>query len=72
MERNNDLSWAFGRRPDAVVFIKGSSKYPDIEGTVLFYGGKDGVVVSTEIEGLPKGKGRCDKPIFAYHIHNGG
>lgn len=72
MEAFNDLSWAFGRRPDAVAFIKGSRKYPDIEGRALFYEGRGGVVVSTEVTGLPRGSGRCDKPIFAYHIHSGG
>jgi Cu-Zn family superoxide dismutase len=71
MEKFNDLSSVLGRRPDAVAFIKGSSKYPDIEGSVLFFGGSDSVMACTEIISLPKGDGECRSPIFAYHIHSG-
>lgn len=71
MENFNDFSFAFGRRPNAVAFINGSDKYPNIQGRVMFYGGRGGVMVCTEIMGLPQGDGHCKKPIFAYHIHSG-
>lgn len=71
MQRLNELSGLFGRLPNAVAFINGSSKYPQLSGMVLFYGGVGGVMVCTEITGLRKGDGECKKPIFAYHIHSG-
>ncbi len=61
----------FGRRANAVAFINGSPDFTKIKGRVLFYQLKNGVIVRTEISGLPKGKGRCDSPIFAFHIHGG-
>lgn len=60
------------RRADAVAFIDGSEKHKNIHGRVLFYETSGGVIVRTEITGLPSGEGACDKPIFAYHIHSGG
>lgn len=67
-----DLGSLFGRLPNAIAFIEGSSKYPEISGRVMFYGGRDSVLVCTEVNGLPKSKQQCRKPIFAYHIHSGG
>ena len=72
MENNFNFNEVLGRIPDAVAFISGSSKYPDIEGQVIFYETRGGVVVAAEITGLPKGTGNCDKPILAFHIHSGG
>lgn len=67
----NDFRPVFRNRANAMAVIKGSDEYPDIKGRVYFYGTRDGVVVVTDIRGLPKGDGECYKPIFAYHIHNG-
>lgn len=58
-------------RPDAIAEIKGSSDYPDISGTAKFYQTEMGVVVMTEVFGLPRTKGACQGAIFGYHIHSG-
>lgn len=59
-------------RPSAKANIKGSEKYSDIEGRVLFYETACGVVIATEVNGLPLGGSVCKEPIFAFHIHEGG
>lgn len=59
------------RRPDAVAFLNGSEKYKEIRGQVFFYELSDSVIVRAEVNGLPKGNGNCDNPIFAFHIHEG-
>jgi Cu-Zn family superoxide dismutase len=66
-------------RPTAVAVVEGSHSYPSINGTVKFYQTVYGVLVVTELEGLPVGKpnglpigrGMCEAPIFAFHIHDG-
>lgn len=72
MNHFRDFYSVFRRRADAVAFVNGSEKYPDIHGRVLFYQLRRGVIVRAEIIGLPKGSGACDSPIFAFHIHSGG
>lgn len=59
------------RRADAVAFVEGNTKYPDIHGKVMFYQMRDGVIVRAEISGLPKGNGRCSEHVFGFHIHSG-
>lgn len=71
MDSFKNLYSAFYRRADAEAFINGSEEYPDIRGRVLFYQSRFGVIVSSEITGLPKGTGVCDSPVFAFHIHSG-
>ncbi len=61
----------FRNRPSAVAVIKGSREYTNINGKVYFYELKNGVMVRSEILGLPKGSGACDNRIFAFHIHSG-
>lgn len=61
----------FCKKADARAIIKGSEKYSGISGVVLFYQINDGVIVSAEIDGLPKITGKCPSPIFAFHIHSG-
>lgn len=39
--------------------IKGSSKYPDINGTVHFKKEKNGVLMTVNIKGLPRSKSHC-------------
>ncbi|MBQ7897202.1 MAG: superoxide dismutase family protein [Clostridia bacterium] len=58
-------------RPQAFARIKGSALYPNLTGTVRFYEHPYGVVVVTEVEGLPNPESRCSSPIFALHIHQG-
>ncbi|MBQ8174750.1 MAG: superoxide dismutase family protein [Clostridia bacterium] len=59
------------QRPGALAIVRGSVDYPDVFGVVRFYSTPYGVLVVTEIEGLPQGNGPCDSPIFAFHIHEG-
>lgn len=59
-------------RPQAAAEITGNRDYPDIRGRVLFFSTRGGVLIRAEITGLPKGQGKCDSPIFAFHIHDGG
>ena len=59
------------KRPAAMAAIKGSPMYPNIYGTVNFYQTKLGVIVSTEVWGLPFERGMCKENVFAYHIHAG-
>jgi len=62
----------FARKPNAVAIVNGSREYPQIHGIVRFYKVASGVVVRTEVAGLPSGNGGCDSPIFAFHIHSAG
>lgn len=50
----------------ACALIKGSKKYPDIKGRVVFRQTASGVLVTAEIFNLPQ-----DRNIFAFHIHQG-
>ncbi len=52
----------------AVAFVWGSERYPDIKGTVSFRAVTRGVLVTADIYGLPD-KERFG--IFAFHVHNG-
>lgn len=58
-------------RPTAIAELKGSPAYPNIDGIVYFYQTPLGVIVSTEVSGLPYENGSCKENIFAFHIHNG-
>jgi len=58
-------------KPEAVAFIKGSKEYPQINGKVMFFQTKKGVLVVADITGLPSPIGRCANPVFAFHIHEG-
>lgn len=71
MNTFDDFCSVFKRRADAVAFINGSPDFPKIKGRVLFYQINSGVIVRSEIFGLPKGKKACDNPVFAFHIHGG-
>ena len=45
MDYFRDTEFIFRRLADAAAFVDGSKKYPDIQGRVLFYQMKDGVIV---------------------------
>ena len=51
----------------AIAGINGGIEYPQLRGNVCFYQRTDGVVVETNICGLPK----TDSDFFAFHIHEG-
>lgn len=55
----------------AKAHIKGSSKYPKIDGTVTFKEVKDGVLLTAKINGLPQSKTHCKGRFFGFHIHEG-
>ena len=59
------------RKADAMAHIVGSEEYPEISGEVRFYQTYKGVLVVTEVGGLPKSDDICKEPVFGYHIHSG-
>ena len=71
MRNRNYCCHDFSRPADATAFIKGSEKYPSVNGVVRFYTTTGAVLVKAEISGLPREKGGCDRPVFAFHIHEG-
>ena len=54
----------------AIAKIKGSSSYPTLYGAVTFKQTSKGVLVTSEIYGLPC-ENQCNSSIFAFHIHSG-
>ena len=48
----------------AKAHIKGSTKYPKIDGIVTFKETKDGVLLTAKINGLPQSKDKCKRKIF--------
>lgn len=59
-------------RPHAAAQVRGSASFPEIHGTVRFFGTRQGVLVAADIHGLPRGYGECGSRIFGFHIHSGG
>lgn len=59
------------RRPQAVAEIKGDARHAGIRGRTEFYRTPRGVIVYTEVWGLPFSAGACSGRIFAFHIHDG-
>lgn len=59
------------RQPDAKAYIKGDSKHPQINGTTYFYQTDYGVLLISEISGLPHKNESCKNAVYAYHIHSG-
>lgn len=53
-------------RAAALAQIKGSRDYPQISGKIRFYQMQNGVLVYTEVWGLP-----YDSSFFGFHIHEG-
>ena len=54
----------FNLFPTATAHIKGSSKYPKIDGIVTFKETKDGVLLTAKVNGLPQSKDHCTRKIF--------
>ena len=65
------LIYVMHRRPDAMAQMRGSDKYPELRGTVMFYALRTAVLVRAQITGLPNPRGACESPVFAFHIHDG-
>ena len=75
MDNNNNrlpnLDNILRSRPFAWAIMRGSESYSGIQGTVLFYESPYGVLVVSELRGLPSYDSPCESPIFAFHIHEG-
>ena len=50
----------------AKAHIKGSTKYPKIDGIVTFKETANGVLLTAKISGLPKSKDTCTRKIFGF------
>lgn len=57
--------------PEAQAILKGSPGYKGINGMVFFYQASGGVLLVTQVQGLPQTPGPCPTDIFAFHIHSG-
>ena len=57
--------------PVAAANLMGSPRYPTITGTVHFYQTPLGVLLDTQVFGLPTSEDPCKTDIFAFHIHGG-
>ncbi len=67
----NNFAAVFRRVPNAVAFVNGNENYPDIHGKVMFYQLRNGVIVRTEISGLPQNSTECKDAVYGFHIHGG-
>ncbi len=56
--------------PDAAAIIRGDEHHPTLAGIVLFFSTRYGVLVASEIRGLPK-RNICESSVFGFHIHEG-
>ena len=54
---------------NAKAHIKGSNKYPEINGVVTFKETKEGVLLTAKINGLPQSTTHCKGRFFGFHIH---
>lgn len=72
MERNiHNYAELLMHKPNTCAVINGSEKYPNISGIVRFYQLRNGVLVATEINGLPYSDSICKNQIYGLHIHSG-
>lgn len=62
---------ALRNQPQAEAIVKGSSDYSKISGRVRFYGTKFGVLIASEVFGLPTLISECGDRVFGFHIHEG-
>lgn len=60
-----------GLVPLAQAVVRGSADYPNVSGTVTFYGQGVGTLVTAQFTGLPGGQG-CASRVFGFHIHERG
>ncbi len=59
-------------RPQAYAYIEGDTvNYPELLGAARFYQTRSGVIVFTEVRGLPIAETDCNAPVFGFHIHEG-
>ena len=55
--------------PVARASIRGSAEYPRLRGNLNIYQADEGLLVTTEVWGLPTKQGKCENNIFGLHIH---
>lgn len=67
MKRDRSIFNIYARRPAAASIIRGSSAYPSVGGTVMFYPAGRATLVKAQIWGLPRG----GTEIFGFHVHEG-
>ena len=65
------FSASFRKRPHAIAMMMGEREHASISGIVRLYQTQKGVLVVSEIMGLPIPSERCRYPIFGFHIHRG-
>ena len=70
-KENADFVHIFSaHKPYATAYMRGSAKYPDVAGRILFYpAGDRGILVVSNVRGLPVLEGACSVGFFAMHIH---
>jgi Cu-Zn family superoxide dismutase len=65
----------WGMTPQALAYIQGSERYPDVRGAVYFYEAPGGTWVSAQVMGLPPEQtgedGAAIGPFFSFHLHTG-
>ncbi len=59
------------QRPQAQALLDGSPKHTRIRGKVTFFETPAGVLVSTEVTGLPSYTNPCESSFLGFHIHQG-
>ncbi len=57
--------------PHAMARVYGTPAKPSINGTVCFFQTSEGILVATELYGLPWTQQPCDGQVFGFHIHAG-
>ncbi len=68
---NFNLASILRNRPIAYAVIRGNEQHSGIGGLTKFYNTGLGVVVLTEVKGLPDNGTVCNSPILGFHIHEG-
>ena len=68
---NETMMILLNRKPEAWAEIRGSAKYPAIQGEVMLYPLWRGTLVIATISGLPEGTKPCGEKFFGFHIHEG-
>lgn len=58
--------------PEAYAKIKGNEKYPDLKGTISFYGVHCGTIVVAEVTGIPMQSEDAGSSFHGFHIHEDG
>lgn len=78
MQMRNGLKEMFQNllkiRPVCYAAVEGSTEHPGLRGNVWFYSLWGGMLVLTEVFGLPVSEaedGMCEEKVFGFHIHEG-